>query len=414
MNSTVPDGWKLHKFGDIAEFYKGLTYATSNYSDKYTGYPFITLKCIKKDGGFSTVGLKYYDGTFKPHHIVNTGDVVFANTDLTRDGDVVGSPLRVPLLHSDRPSLISMDLSKVLPKDGTDSNFIYYWLKMPTIKRFMINYSAGSTVLHLHTSSVPNIPVLTPPLPEQQKIASILTSVDDVIEKTESQISKLQDLKRGMMQELLTKGIGHTEFKDSAVGRIPVEWEVKSISSLGTVVTGNTPKTSNAENYGGKIAFISPADIGLAMYINTTKSSITEKGLNETRTLPTDSICVVCIGSTIGKTGITTSICATNQQINSIICNGSSPEFVYYLMTYYSTTIKSEASTQAVPIINKSAFSALLVQIPPIQEQQNIGASIACIDNKISAVIKKLGSLKNNKKALMQDLLTGNVRVNVD
>jgi type I restriction enzyme S subunit len=64
-----------------------------------------------------------------------------------------------------------------------------------------------------------------PPPPEQQKIAAILTSVDEVSEKTEAQIGKLQDLKKGMMQELLTKGIGHTEFKDSPVGRIPKEWK---------------------------------------------------------------------------------------------------------------------------------------------------------------------------------------------
>ena len=70
---------------------------------------------------------------------------------------------------------------------------------------------------------------------EQQKIASILTSVDEVIEKTEAQISKLQDLKKGMMQELLTKGIGHTEFKDSPVGRIPKGWEVVKLGRFSRV-----------------------------------------------------------------------------------------------------------------------------------------------------------------------------------
>ncbi len=68
---------------------------------------------------------------------------------------------------------------------------------------------------------------LIPPLPEQKKIASILTSVDEVIENTQKQIDKLQDLKKATMNELLTKGIGHTEFKDSELGRIPKSWEVK-------------------------------------------------------------------------------------------------------------------------------------------------------------------------------------------
>ena len=69
------------------------------------------------------------------------------------------------------------------------------------------------------------VPVL--PLAEQQQIAAIPSSVDQVIEKTESQISKLQDLKKGMMQELLTKGIGHTQFKTASAGKIPKQWEFK-------------------------------------------------------------------------------------------------------------------------------------------------------------------------------------------
>jgi type I restriction enzyme S subunit len=73
---------------------------------------------------------------------------------------------------------------------------------------------------------------LLPPLPEQKKIASILTSVDEVIENTQKQIDKLQDLKKATMNELLTKGIGHTEFKDSELGRIPKSWEVKRLDEV--------------------------------------------------------------------------------------------------------------------------------------------------------------------------------------
>jgi restriction endonuclease S subunit len=73
---------------------------------------------------------------------------------------------------------------------------------------------------------------LTPPLPEQKKIASILTSVDEVIENTQKQIDKLQDLKKATMNELLTKGLGHTEFKDSELGRIPKSWEVIALAEL--------------------------------------------------------------------------------------------------------------------------------------------------------------------------------------
>src|SRR5690606_19362767 len=76
------------------------------------------------------------------------------------------------------------------------------------------------------------------PVAEQQKIATILSSVDDVIEKTRAQIDKLKDLKTGMMQELLTKGIGHTEFKSSDVGQIPKSWACELVSSLFEIQLG--------------------------------------------------------------------------------------------------------------------------------------------------------------------------------
>ena len=77
-----------------------------------------------------------------------------------------------------------------------------------------------------------NLPLEIVPLPEQREIASILTSVDGVIENTQKQIDKLQDLKKATMNELLTKGIGHTEFKDSELGRIPKGWGVSALGTL--------------------------------------------------------------------------------------------------------------------------------------------------------------------------------------
>ena len=130
--------------------------------------------------------------------------------------------------------------------------------------------------------------------------------------------------------------------------------------------------------------------------------------------LPKFSVCVVCIGSTIGKTGITTTTSATNQQVNSVICKGTYPEFVYYLLNYHSRIIKAEAGTQAVPIINKSSFSALPVQVPPYKEQVQIADAIAGVDGRLVAQSKKLDATIKIKKALMQDLLTGKVRVKVD
>src|SRR5690606_18090409 len=131
-------------------------------------------------------------------------------------------------------------------------NANHYWL-MSAINspnfRFQIELNAsGTTRTRIARGILSQIEVLTPPLPEQQRIATILSSVDDVIEKTRAQIDKLKDLKTGMMQELLTQGIGHTEFKDSPVGRVPASWNVKHIGDLLNLNYGKSPKEVIAEN----------------------------------------------------------------------------------------------------------------------------------------------------------------------
>tara|TARA_R110002094_G_scaffold9362_4_gene18905 strand:- start:452 stop:1621 length:1170 start_codon:yes stop_codon:yes gene_type:complete len=382
MSNTVPEGWQVRSIGDVVT----LQYGKS------------PKEVMAEDGQYPVIG---------------TGGVTGYASSYLYDGctTVIGRKGTI-----NKPSYVE---GKFWPIDTTyfgigykaaEPKWFYYSLNSFDLSK----YNEASGVPSLGRNTLNAIPLLTPPLPEQQKIAAILSSVDDVIEKTRAQIDKLKDLKTGMMQELLTKGIGHTEFKDSPVGRIPASWVVKTIGDLGSVVTGSTPKTASREYYGGNIPFISPSDINHSMYIRKTVNSLTEAGLKETRELPPGTVCVVCIGSTIGKTGMTTFRCATNQQVNAVICHETHPEFVYYLLTYYSNVIKAEAGTQAVPIINKSSFSALPVQLPGYDEQVEIGNSIASVDSQTSLLESKLRSANYLKKALMQDLLTGKVRVKVD
>lgn len=423
MNNPVPEGWEKCQFGDAADIAKGLTYSTSNYSTKELGHPFITLKCIKKSGGFSEVGLKYYLGDFKPHHVVNDGDVVFANTDLTRDGDVVGSPLQVPKLPSDKPSLISMDLSRVVPKHNTVKGFIYYWLKTPEVKRHMINFSAGSTVLHLHTKSVPSIPMVLPPLPEQQKIATILTSVDNVIESTQDQINKLQDLKTGMMQELLTQGIGHSEFKDSPVGRIPVGWDVKPLGELaeqvkpgpfGSSLTKAMYVESGYKVYGQEQVISGDLKVG-DYYIDQEKYEALK-----VFKVNAGEILISLVG-TFGQVvvvpdGFEPGIINPRLLKLRFSKNKINPNFVAHQLRSEFVTSQLNKLQQGgtMGVLSATTMKPVNLIVPPLPEQNKIEATITALDSRVCGYTQKLEQAKLLKKALMQDLLTGKVRVKTD
>ncbi|TVZ13954.1 restriction endonuclease subunit S [Maribacter sp. MAR_2009_72] len=189
---------------------------------------------------------------------------------------------------------------------------------------------------------------------------------------------------------------------------LPSDWKYDNIKNIGEVVTGNTPKSNNTEFYCDKgVLWASPADLGKGKYINKTNKQLSKLGFDTTRKLPPLSIMITCIGSTIGKIGMTNSWMSTNQQINSIICNESNfAEFYYYVMGYMAKYIKSLAGTQAVPLLNKSDFSGINVPVPPLPEQQKIAEILSTVDAKIEIINQQIGETQELKKGLMQRLLT--------
>ncbi|MCI5147392.1 MAG: restriction endonuclease subunit S [Candidatus Electrothrix sp. AR3] len=223
---VVPDGWEIKRLGDFSK-------------------PSIKKNSTKKD--IPVLSITKYDGFVNSHEyfkkqifsrdlsgykIVQKGDFAYATIHL--DEGSIG------LLKQWNKGLISPMYSVFTTDSNVNKDFLFFLLKSdgcmkkyPTLGQGSINRRAS-----IPFSVLSQVPLPLPPLPEQKKIATILTSVDEVIEKTTAQISKLQDLKKAMMSELLTKGIGHTAFKDSPVGRIPKSWHTVSYAE---VVKKNMP-----------------------------------------------------------------------------------------------------------------------------------------------------------------------------
>ena len=144
--------------------------------------------------------------------------------------------------------------------------------------------------------------------------------------------------------------------------------------------------------------WVSPADLGLLKSITETKTKLSKKGFDKTRALPAGSVLVTCIGSTIGKMGMTTRETSTNQQINAIVVNKSNNnEFVYYAVQSAFPKYLSSIAVQAVPIISKSSFELLPNYRPSIQEQEKIGRLFALLDERISTQNKIIEELKKLK-----------------
>lgn len=200
-------------------------------------------------------------------------------------------------------------------------------------------------------------------------------------------------------------------YKNTLLGIIPNEWEVKKIKEIGQVVTGNTPATSEKENYGDSYLFVSPVDLSDLKYIKNTEKKLSLIGFEKSRKLPKGAVLFTCIGL-IGKVGISLCDLSCNQQINAIICNELMfNEYLYYELRIRASKIKLIAGEQVLPIINKSDFENVKILIPPLPEQRKIAEVLSTWDKAIEKQTLLVEKLELRKKGLMQQLLTGKKRL---
>lgn len=288
--------------------------------------------------------------------------------------------------------------------DLVNDFYRHYFKSVPFIRDLNKNLEGIRDGKMISYKQFSEILIPKPSSNEQQKIATCLSSLDEVITTESQKLEILKEHKKGLLQNMLPQE-GETvpkfrfkEFEESG------EWEDYTIETIGEVVTGGTPSKENKEYWGGDFVWITAQDFK-GKYITDSVLKLTQKGKEKSRIIPKDSVLVTCIAS-IGLNGINKVECATNQQINSVVCNSESHyEFVYYSITQNGNRLKNLAGQTAVPIINKSVFEKFIIQKPRYyQEQQKIAETLSSIDDLINAQSQKVDFLKLHKKGLLQGL----------
>ena len=416
MSNTVPDGWSNPILGKVFSLLRGSVIPNENPNEKFDYY---SLPIFDQTGSSATV----------------LGSEIESNKTLITEQAILVSKLnprkpRVQLVKeaAGLRRCASTEFMAYAPKSsGVSLPFYKYYFLSEYFSGRLQLVATGSTNSHVRVTpgetlrwSIPH-----PPLPEQQKIAAILSSVDDVIEKTRAQIDKLKDLKTGMMQELLTKGIGHTAFKDSPVGRIPESWEV---TTLGAIVvakglqTGPFGSQLHAHEYIERgVPVVMPKDMKNNGVDATTIAHIPEEKAEKLakHRVRAGDILFARRGD-IGRFALIEKgnegwLCGTGC-LKARFSDSINPTFIscYLTLTPVVEWLNLNAVGQTMLNLNTSILADLPVILPPKNEQSVIGDAISSLDDRVRCCQEKLGALQSVKKALMQDLLTGKVRVNVD
>jgi len=366
MSKIVPEGWSRHKLGDsLSPRPKSKLPSGETNPLGYYNFYVCSHKVLKS----------FHNEYSSPSILFSTGgeaSVHFATERYAFSTDVWATEF-----------------------EGDICNEYAFRLLEENIKT--INYSGfqGSGIKHLDKSFIAKLEFFIPPLPEQKKIASILTSVDEVIENTHKQIDKLQDLKKATMNELLTKGIGHTEFKDSELGRIPKSWKVDKFEQFITLQRGHDlPSQSRLE---GKVPIY--GSNGTVGFHN--QSIVIETGVITGRSGSIGDVYFV-----VGQYWpLNTTLYVKNFHEND-------KEFTAYYLIYFN--LKRFSSGTGVPTLNRNDVHIEVIKFPPIEEQIEICNVLRSIDKMIKKNQIKLQQYQSLKKSLMHDLLTGKVRVKVN
>ena len=301
--------------------------------------------------------------------------------------------------------------------------FVYYLAKNPTFRSFAISRMRGTSGRQRVPATVfDEFEVGVPPLPEQLKISAILSSVGDAIEKTQAIIDQVQVVKRGLMQELLTRGLPgrHTRFKQTEIGKIPKEWKLVSLGDVGCWSSGGTPSKRQPGYWDGSIPWVSPKDMKRTR-IDDAIDHVSKAAIGKgTRVTPRGSILVVVRGMILAHTfpvALTLSDVAFNQDMKALVPNEHfDSEFLLYWLESQQEQILSlvDASSHGTKRLPTSRLFAELVPCPQRDEQENIARLLRNHDLYRRSATAAREGMKTVKNGLTSILLTGELRVTPD
>ena len=397
MSEMVPEDWEVKSLSKDIQIMSGFPFQSAFFSLDSSKIGLIRIRNL--------VGQKvdtFYEGECSSDFLVKKGDILIG-----MDGDFT------IVKWQSGQAFLNQRICKIYLKNDEhfDLDYLYYILSVELER--IHNKTGATTVKHLSVKDIREIRRHFPPLPEQQKITSILTTVDEVIEKTESQISKLQDLKKGMVQELWTQGIGHTQYKDSPVGKIPASWKAFSLGVLCKFTQGvQIPYSDMVRRHkNGYIRYLYIRDF------MDDKSLYFVKNLYENKIVKITDVVMANTGHTAGKVFWGKDGVLSNNAFRiSMDTSRINYRFLYHFLCsdFYKKEIRKLFNTAGQPHVGHGNIARLQVGLPHLKEQILIAKIIDSIDTNIQTKQQKLQQTQNLKKSLMQDLLTGKVRVSLN
>jgi type I restriction enzyme S subunit len=396
----LPNGWEVKKLGEVCKLKNGFAFKSDDYQEN--GVPVIRISDINSGIVSSKDVIRVEAKDDYENYLVETNDILVAMSGATTG--------KFGIFKSTEKAYQNQRVGKfkILDEKILNNQFLFYQIN--SLKKQIEIDAYGGAQPNISSAKIEQMKIVLPPLPEQQKIVAKIEELFSELENGKKELLIAQAKLKTYRQSLLKWAFeGRLTNKNLKEGELPKGWEVKKLGEVGEIVSGGTPSTKIPEYWGGKISWITPAD--LSGYQNKIifhgKKSITETGLknSSTRLIRKGSV-LFSSRAPIGYVVVAGNELCTNQGFKSIVPNEFIlSEYLFYYLKSSKQKAEKVASGTTFKEISLKAFSQLEIPIPPLPEQQKI---VAILESKLTicdAIEETIKTSIKQGEALRQSIL---------
>lgn len=399
----VPNGWKRTTLGEVAQFKNGLNFSKSDNGEaiKIVGVgDFKDLSELRSTELLETI---YVNNAVRDEELLEDGDLLFVRSNGNKD--LIGRCLFFPAITA-RLSYSGFTIRARVNSNLALPEYIASVARSSMMKQQISRSGGGTNISNLSQQILNDVAFLLPPLTEQKKIAQILSTWDQAINVTEQLLTNSQQQKKALMQQLLT---GKKRLLDENGVRFSGEWTFYTLSSMAHIVMGSSPKSeAYNEDRVGLPLLQGNADI-------KNRRSVPRVFTSEiTKECEIGDI-LLSVRAPVGAVALSEHKACIGRGIAALKAKPTFYQgFIYQWLLWFEPRWLSLSQGSTFESINSEDIKNLRIRAPEIAEQQKIAAVLSTADDEITVLQQKLTALKQEKKALMQQLLTGKRRVIVD
>lgn len=387
--------WEQRELHELVNFSKGKGYSKKDIVE--SGTPFMRYGNLYTDFEIEITDIKE-NVEEKPKSVKSKGGEILVPSSGETPSEIARAStlLKKDVIIGGDINILTVKNNNVLP------TFLALDLNTNRNSKELSKYAVGNSVVHLYNKDLHRLKIYLPDIETQKKIIRIWRTLDKLLTLHKRKIEVLKNQKEYFLRKIFAN---KSPFPLLRFKGYLTEWEKLKIKNIGKVVTGNTPPTSDLENYSDKgLTWITPGNINDDNQLINNYKKLSNKGLKKARIVPSGSVLVTCIAS-IGKNLLTTDSISFNQQINAIVPQKIHSEFIFYRMYEVSNYMKRIAPAATMQIISKSEFENIKSYFPNNpNEAVKVSAFVKEVDKMISLHKKKLNKLESLKKEYLNYL----------